>query len=285
LANHSQGGNKMDEDFNGSPSQETTETVQQETTQVVGNTNPSTETTATDEPKIKIKYNHEEREISVSEARELAQKGLHMDKAVEKAKVEAHQAARDSYIAEQGYEWMGKPVTTEAQYKQALKEQEVYERLQSQSLPEEVISEILEGRRDREERQQEKLTVKQQQQRDTEYKEFFDYFASENDRSFDPAKDAIPDEVWQMVETKGKSLTDAFQIHELKQTKAKLNEFTKGTKTQESNSNNAMTGTGSVTGNGNSTNDYFTADQVRAMSPEQVKSNLKSIENSMKRWT
>lgn len=273
----------MLEELNGSPSQETTETVVQDTAQVVENTNPTTET-ATEEPKIKIKYNHEEKELSVSEARELAQKGLHMDKAVERAKAETYQQARDSYIAEQNYEWMGKPITTEAQYKQALKEKETYDNLQNQSLPEEVISEILEGRRDREERNQEKLTIKQQQQKDAEYRDFFDYFSTENNRSFDPAKDTIPDEVWQMVETKGNSLTDAYQIHELKQTKAKLNEFTKGSKTQESNNKNAMSGTGSVTGNGNATNDYFTADQVRAMSPEQVKANLKSIENSMKRW-
>jgi hypothetical protein len=280
----------MSEELNGSPMPETVipetvipETTASETTQVVDNTNLATEV-ITEQPKIKIKYNHEEREIPYDEAVQHIQKGLNYEKGIERAKAETYQQARDSYIAEQNYEWMGKPITTEAQYKQALSEKETYDNLQNQALPEEVISELLESRREREERNQEKLTQKQQQQKDAECRDFFDYFATENGRSFDPDKDTIPDAVWKSVEENGKSLTDAYQLHELKQTKAKLNEIAKGNKTLESNNNNALTGTGSVTGNGNGTNDYFTADQVRAMSQDQVNTNLKSIEESMKRW-
>jgi hypothetical protein len=38
------------------------------------------------------------------------------------------QESRDAYIAEQGYVWNGKKITTEAEYKNALREKELYDR-------------------------------------------------------------------------------------------------------------------------------------------------------------
>jgi hypothetical protein len=44
----------------------------------------------------------------------------------------AAQQARDAVIAEMGYEWKGKPITTEAEYKQALKEKQLADSLRQQ---------------------------------------------------------------------------------------------------------------------------------------------------------
>jgi hypothetical protein len=242
------------------------------------NTTPSVET-------FKVKYNHEEKEIPVEEARELAQKGMNYEKAIERAKVEAHQAARDSYIAEQGYEWMGKQITTEAQYKQALQEKEIYDKLQSQQLPDEVVQEIIEGRRFREELTQEKQTVAQQRKQEAEYKEFFEYFATENGRSFDPAQDSIPDEVWHAT-SKGKTLLDAYQANEAKAYKAKIKELESKLNIQKTNEVNASTSTGSVTGQGTSTNDFISFDTFNANKHDSswVQKNFNKIVSSRAKW-
>jgi len=218
---------------------------------------------------FKVKYNHEEKEIPMEEARQLAQKGMYLEKAIEKTKAETYQQARDAMIAENGYEWMGKPITTEAEYKQALKEKEVYERLQSQALPDEVISEILDSRREREERQTEKQSQAQQQAQQQQYQEFFEYFSAENGRSFDATKDTVPAEVWQAVE-KGKTLTDAYIAHENKQLKSKLN-------IQATNQTNAETSTGSVTGQGVTASKALTADMIEHMTEKEISSRWSEV--------
>jgi hypothetical protein len=85
---------------------------------------------------IKVKFNHEEKEIPYEEAVQLAQKGMNYDKAVERAR----QEAKDNWIAEQGYEWNGKPITTEAEYKTAVQEKQLLE--QYKELPAEVAQKL-----------------------------------------------------------------------------------------------------------------------------------------------
>lgn len=87
-------------------------------------------------PSLKVKFNHEEKEIPYEEAVQLAQKGMNYDRAVARAQ----QEARDAYIAEQGYEWQGKSITTEAEYKAAVREQELLN--QYKELPPEVAQQL-----------------------------------------------------------------------------------------------------------------------------------------------
>ena len=97
----------------------TQETTQENTTQQVEQT---------PEPQsIRVKYNHQELDLPYEEAVQHIQKGMNYDKAVERAR----QEARDSWIADQGYEWKGKPIKTEAEYQSALKEQELEQRIRS----------------------------------------------------------------------------------------------------------------------------------------------------------
>ena len=170
---------------------------------------------------LKIKFNHEEREIPIEEAAVLAQKGMNYEKAIERARQEAAQQARDAFIAEMGWSWNGKPITTEAEYKQALLEQELINKYKDRDLPPEVIQELIENRRYREEWQQEKQAREAEAKRQAEFDEFFRYFESVNERHFDPQKDVIPQEVWDAVNM-GVPLKYAYMEHHNKELRNQL---------------------------------------------------------------
>jgi hypothetical protein len=170
---------------------------------------PEQQTEPVQEQKLKLKFNHEEREISLEEATALAQKGMNYEKAVERARVEAAQQARDAYIAEQGYEWNGKPITTEAQYKDALAEQKLIEQYKNTDLPDEIVQELLEGRKDREARAKEKAEQEAKAKEDAQVNDFLDYFQRVNERPFDGTKDSIPQEVKDAVD-RGDTLKIAY---------------------------------------------------------------------------
>jgi hypothetical protein len=177
--------------------------------------------TVTQPQTVKIKFNHEEREIPLEEAAALAQKGMVFDKAIERAKQEAAQQARDAFIAEMGMTWNGKPITTEAEYRQALAEQELINKYKDRNLPPEVIQELIESRRDREERQREKAAREEEARRQADFNEFFAYFESVNERRFDPQKDILPQEVMDAVE-KGQPLKYAYMEYHNKELRNQL---------------------------------------------------------------
>lgn len=216
--------------------QTTTETATE--TQTTG----TEQQTTTEQPKIKVKYNHQDMELPYEEAVQHIQKGMNYDKAVERARQEAAQQARDAWIAEQGYEWNGKPITTEAEYRQALKEKEIYDKYQEQGLPPEVIQKLAKVDQIEQHLMTEQQTKAEQQRKHAESIEFLNYFKEENGREFDTEKDTLPPEVIALA-NQGKSLTDAYAYYMNKQYKSKLAAF-------ETNKANAETSPGSVTGNG-----------------------------------
>jgi hypothetical protein len=238
-----------------------------------------------EQPKIKVKYNHQELELPYEEAVTHIQKGMNYEKAIERTKAETAQAARDAYIAEQGYIWNDKPIKTESEYKQALKEKEIYEKYQQQGLPEEVINELVESKKDREERKAEKQSQAEKERKNAEYAEFFEYFKSENGREFNASTDTIPDEVWELT-GKGKTLTDAYAIHHTKELKAKIAEYESKLQAQETNSLNASSSPGSVTGNGSAKGDYISFETFEANKGDQrwVIKNLSKINESRTKW-
>ena len=240
----------LPDDFEATPSVET-----QGEQQVTSDAEPTVEdTTPTDEqseptepvqdsPKLKLKYNSEDREVSLEEAKILAQKGLNYEKAIERAQQEATQRARDSWIAEQGYTWNDRPITNEAEYKQALAEQDLVNKYRDRDLPEEVIQELVESRRDREERNREKQQNEVKAKEDANLQEFLQYFKDTNDRDFDTAKDSIPAEVWE-VTNRGVPLKYAYMEHHAKE----LSTTVKVLKQNESNKQKAPIG--SITAHG-----------------------------------
>lgn len=188
----------------------------------------------------------------------------------------ASQEARDAMIAENGYSWNGKPITTEAEYKQALKEQELTEQYKAKDLPDDVIQELVESKKFREQYESEKQTTAQKAKQEAEFKAFFETFPDTDPKD-------IPQSVWDDVH-KGKSLVDAFTRHENQSLKQKLAELEKSKQIEQKNNENASSSTGSVTGNGSSAPAFFTQEQVSKMSNADVNKNWSAINESMKKW-
>lgn len=171
----------------------------------------NTDTTPTEpkqesEQRIKIKYNSEEKELSLEEAKQLAQKGMNYEKAIERAE----QQARDKMVAEQGFEWNGKPIRTEAEYKQALYEKQLQDAGYSPEQVNQMVEEHPEVKRSRE--------LLAQQEKQKEYDDFFKNFP-------DTKAEDIPKEVWELRESQGKTLSDAMMYHESKQLKEQIKQL------------------------------------------------------------
>lgn len=189
--------------------------------------------------KFKIKYDRGERELTEEEAIPYIQIGMNQPRAIERAK----QEARDEYIRDQGYTWNDKPITNEAEYKQAVAEKEMMDKYKDNNLPPEVIQELIESRRDREERQKEKQAKQEEEKYQKDYNEFFNYFESVNERRFDPKTDTLPQEVIEAANN-GQPLKYAYMEHFTKQLRNSL----KAAKQNETNKQKAPIG--SVTAHG-----------------------------------
>lgn len=84
----------------------------------------------------------------------------------------------------------------------------------------------------------------------------------------------IPDEVWESVR-EGNSLAAAYALHARKQQQREQNARTVNDRNAELSAGRAGNGTA---------NEYFTPDEVRAMSRVQVRDNYAKILESMKKW-
>lgn len=145
---------------------------------------------------LKIKFNHEEKDIPLDEARELAQKGMNYDK-IQQQLNEIQNDPRLAFVEELAQaEGMDTSQFMDA-FRQQQQQAQIDELVQ-QNIPEEYAREMVESRKDREERKREKEEQQKQQQQDQEAQEFFDYFKEANGRQFDSEKDEIPQEVWDM---------------------------------------------------------------------------------------
>ena len=118
----------------------------------------------------------------------------------------------DSYISKQGYVWNNKPITTEAEYDQALYEQKMAE----SGTDADAVKALVDSNPDVI-RAREADTKAQAQQRD--YAEYLDLVKDYVDIK-DPSQ--IPAEVWQMKADKGISLLDAQNRIAVRDFKAQL---------------------------------------------------------------
>lgn len=191
----------------------------------------------------------------------------------------AAQQARDNWIAEQGYEWHGKPITTEAEYKQALKEQELENKIRQQysNVPDELLNEIVEGKRFREETLAEKKAREEKKAENKQYSDFLEAYP-------DVKAEEIPVEVWKEVK-EGRNLTDAYTRYENKRLKDEMAKFQQQQQTQQANNQNAAASTGSVRTSGK-TEGFISQEEFDANkhNTNWVRRNLNTIEESRKRW-
>lgn len=192
----------------------------------------------------------------------------------------AESEAVDRYIASQGYEYNGKPITTKAEYDRALAEVEEQQRraaLQEQGIDPSIVDEYVNNNPVVKWANEFKTQQEQQQAKQADFSDFLSAYP-------DVKPEEIAAEVWE-ANSKGVPLRIAYAAHQENATlKAKLAEYEKGAKTNEVNAKNAENSTGSVTGNGSTGQPFYTREQVQAMSQEEVNKNYKTIVESMKSW-
>ena len=169
-------------------------TTQEETSSEVDNS-----------PRIKVKYNHEERELTLEEATQLAQKGMNYDKLQEKI---------NSYQNDPGLQYLNeiaqKNNTSVEELVSYWKEQEQQAQLNEliqQNIPEEYAREMLENRKFREQLQQQEKQKAQTEKQNAEYMEFFENFPGVEPKD-------IPPEVFVRSEQEGIPLKYAYMEHE-----------------------------------------------------------------------
>lgn len=231
---------------------------------------------------FKVKYLHEEKEVPYDEAPTYIQKGMDYDRV--KGKYEESKPVL-SFVEELAQE-SGMSVQD---YLQAAREYREAERIralaESEGISEELAQRLTKLERGEQERQQQESQRQQEAKRQTEYQEFFDYFEKENGRSFDTAKDSIPDEVWQGV-AKGKTILDSYQAHEARMLKDKVRELESKLQIQQTNTANNATSTGSVTGNGAINADFVSQETFNNNKHDRswIIKNFDRINQSRKNW-
>jgi hypothetical protein len=209
----------------------------------------------------------------IKEATERASK-----ESYERAKTEIRQQARDEYIKEQGIVWKGKPITTEAEYKQALKEQQLEEQYKASGVPDEIINKVVELDKFREEALAEKKVREEQEAKAKAGKEYetrkismYDEFAEDfPDLIADQEKlKTIPREVYEEAEKwlnsggkEGRRLSDAYSRH-LKKQEALVS------KNLEASEKNAQAAAGSVRSKGKAETP-LTDEMVANMTPQEL---------------
>ena len=238
---------------------------------------PQAETTAAEQQMIKLKYNHEEKDYSIDQVREYAQKGMNYDKVQEKLKA-LESDPRLSFVESQAK----KNNMNVEQYLEAVAKEEERSRINEianqKGIPEDVAKELYESKKFREDYKKEQQTSKQKAKADKD----LDAFVKKHPGI---KGEDVPQEVWAAWNNgeNGKSLVDAYALHENSVLREKLAKFESGEAVQQQNAANAEASTGSVTGNGD-VGALYTRAQVKNMSKSEVNKNYKKVMESMKSW-
>lgn len=164
---------------------------------------------------VKLKYNHQEEEVPLDEAIKLAQMGKNYPKLQEK--LQEMERFRE-FIQELGQEHGYDPI----QYMDAVREQreqQMLDRLIQENIPEEYAREMLENRKFRQQYNEEQQKKVDEERKNKEYMEFFDYFRDANGRDFVPSQDILPENV---LANKDMPLKFAYMMHENQQLRQQI---------------------------------------------------------------
>ncbi len=162
---------------------------------------------------LRVKYNKEEMELDEATARELAQKGLNYDKTLERLQA-LESDPRLSFVEELARE-QGMEVNEYLDAVKAHREQQRLDELIQQNIPEDMAREIMENRKFREQFESERKTKQEEEKKNAEFSEFFEFYRDATGKEFTPGKDEIPPDVWE-ANQKGVPLKYAFMEHQMK---------------------------------------------------------------------
>lgn len=254
------------------PDNETLESEQTDTTEA--------ETTATPEAKLKLNFMGEEKEITLDEARTLAQKGLNHDRLQEKwesskSTLNAFEeiARKAGFVDVHGH---GDIEAYKTAANEQLKQREIDEITQGTQLPPELAEELYLSRKDRAERQAEIDKQKSEQVRNEQFSELLSFYKEVHGKDFDPATTKLPEEIFIAME-KGIPPKYAYAEYVTRQSLAEK-------AIEKQNEENSSASVGSVTGTGATIErEFFNNDELDKLSakdledPSILKKALKSL--------
>ena len=266
---------------------ETTETVNADSAEV---TTGETEQTAEGSQQDIAESSEKPQETSTQSKEENAQfaKVRKEAEARVRAEVERVQIAKDAEFAQLAVEsgWVdgyGNPIKTETEYWKAVKSQREIDALVNSGKDPEAARAIIE----RDALQSKIAEIETQKQteakKNAENNEFFEYFKEANGRDFS-ASDVIPPEVFTIAAQNGLPLRFAYSDYLAKAAIAEKKNLVLGKQTAEVNNKNADTSTGSISGTGSAEPEFYSRDQVSAMTPSEVHKHFDKIESSMRKW-
>lgn len=172
-----------------------------------------------DQPKFKIKYNHEEQEIGYDDAIPLIQKGMNYDKVQERVQ-ELENDPRISFIDQLAQE-NGMSTDDFLENVRAQREEAQLNELIQQNIPEEYAREMLENQKFRKQFEEQQKQKEQEEKQQQDFVEFFDYYQDATGKPYDPKMGDVPQEVWDAAEG-GTPLKYAFMEHHVKQLQNKI---------------------------------------------------------------
>lgn len=220
---------------------------------------------STAEFKLRVKYNKEDKELSMEEAVEYAQKGMNYDKLKERAEaLENHPGMK---FLERQAQASGKTVEElvaqaekgakikELSKKYGTDDEDVLESLYEQAKKADEYDRIEAKRKAEEEK-----TNAEKQKKSKDNEEFIDYYKKLNGKDVDVTQ--LPKEIFMIAEKDGISLKQAYMQYELESR-------IKDSKIDEINNENAKA-TPSVAKNSIGANDIFTEESVANMSPREM---------------
>lgn len=251
---------------------EMSESEQTDTTEV--------ETPAPPQATLKLNFMGEEREVSLEEAKTLAQKGMNHDRIQEKWESSKSTLSAFEEIARKaGFVDSHGHGDIEA-YKQAaneqLKQREIEEITRGMQLPPELAEELYLSRKERAERQAELDKQKAEQARTEQFTELLSFYKEVHGKDFDPATTKLPNEIFLAMD-KGIPPKYAYAEYLTKQSLAEK-------AIEKQNAENSSASVGSVTGHGATIEkEFFSSEELDKLSakdlddPSILKKALKSI--------
>ncbi len=241
------------------PDSELSESEQTVTTEV--------ETTATPEAKLRLNFMGEEKEITLDEAKTLAQKGLNHDRLQEKwesskSKLNAFEeiARKAGFVDAHGH---GDIEAYQSAANEQLKQREIDEITRGTQLPPELAEELYLSRRERAERQAELDKQKSEQVRNEQFSELLSFYKEVHGKDFDPETTKLPNEVFIAMEN-GIPPKYAYAEYVTKQSLAEK-------AIEKQNEENGSASVGSVTGHGATIEkEFFSSEELDKLSAKDL---------------
>lgn len=239
---------------------------------------------------VTIKYNHEEKQIPWEEAVALTQKGMNYDKKMQefeeiKGKLQEYEEKNSSnsdmveyltdFLHKNGYNSFD-------EYKKAIE----LDNLVKKNVPKEYAEDLISTKKTAQQTQKELAELKNKFSLNKEMedflKEFPDVGLELQKRKIEgkPTDDILPAEVTKMKKDLGISLTDAYVRYQYKTMAKNMKEEAEVNKQNEEN---AKASTGSMSDKGGKET-FFTKDQVKEMSRDEILKNYDAIVKSKKKW-